>query len=157
MQQLGQVAAHLRVGGLAFGGDGVRRGEAGRLERLVPEGVHLVPVGPALQRGGIAVGEPEPVLHEGDRHRPGEAVDRVEEVLETGVEAVIFFGIPESKDAEGSRAYADDGVGGETQWPGSGCLGRFSRSLGYEPEWWGHTYALSPATLAATARYLGRI
>ncbi|WP_256402113.1 porphobilinogen synthase [Halorubrum salinum] len=39
-----------------------------------------------------------------------EAVDRVEEILETGVEAVIFFGIPESKDAEGARAYADDGV-----------------------------------------------
>ena len=39
-----------------------------------------------------------------------EAVDRVEEILETGVEAVIFFGIPESKDAEGSRAYAADGV-----------------------------------------------
>ena len=39
-----------------------------------------------------------------------EAVDRVEEVRETGVEAVLIFGIPESKDPEGSRAYADDGV-----------------------------------------------
>ena len=39
-----------------------------------------------------------------------EAVDRVQEVRETGVEAVILFGIPESKDPEGSRAYADDGV-----------------------------------------------
>ncbi len=39
-----------------------------------------------------------------------EAVDRVEEVRETGVEAVILFGIPESKDPEGSRAYAEDGV-----------------------------------------------
>jgi len=39
-----------------------------------------------------------------------EAVDRVEEVRETGVEAVIVFGIPESKDADGSRAYAEDGV-----------------------------------------------
>ncbi|MDZ5810709.1 porphobilinogen synthase [Halorubrum sp. AD140] len=39
-----------------------------------------------------------------------EAVDRVEEVRETGVEAVILFGIPESKDSEGSRAYAEDGV-----------------------------------------------
>ncbi|MCU4925863.1 porphobilinogen synthase [Halobacteria archaeon AArc-dxtr1] len=38
------------------------------------------------------------------------AVDRVEEVLETGVEAVILFGIPQSKDAEGSRSWADDGV-----------------------------------------------
>lgn len=39
-----------------------------------------------------------------------EAVARVEEVRETGVEAVILFGIPESKDPEGTRAYADDGV-----------------------------------------------
>ncbi|PSP32988.1 porphobilinogen synthase [Halobacteriales archaeon QH_10_67_22] len=39
-----------------------------------------------------------------------EAVARVEEVLATGVEAVIVFGIPESKDAEGSRAWAEDGV-----------------------------------------------
>ncbi|MDG5777962.1 porphobilinogen synthase [Haloarculaceae archaeon H-GB2-1] len=39
-----------------------------------------------------------------------EAADRVEEIMETGVEAVIVFGIPESKDAEGSRAWADDGV-----------------------------------------------
>jgi len=39
-----------------------------------------------------------------------EAVDRVEEVRETGVEAVILFGIPESKGPEGSRAYAEDGV-----------------------------------------------
>jgi len=39
-----------------------------------------------------------------------EAVDRVEEVLATGVESVMLFGIPESKDAEGSRAWAEDGV-----------------------------------------------
>jgi len=39
-----------------------------------------------------------------------EAVDRVEEVLETGVEAVMLFGIPESKDERGSRAWAEDGV-----------------------------------------------
>ncbi|WP_123622187.1 porphobilinogen synthase [Halorubrum sp. CSM-61] len=39
-----------------------------------------------------------------------EAVARVEEVRETGVEAVIVFGIPESKDSEGTRAYAEDGV-----------------------------------------------
>ncbi|ELY59179.1 delta-aminolevulinic acid dehydratase [Natronococcus amylolyticus DSM 10524] len=39
-----------------------------------------------------------------------DAVDRVEEVLETGVEAVMLFGIPESKDPEGTRAWADDGV-----------------------------------------------
>ncbi len=39
-----------------------------------------------------------------------EAVGRVEEVLETGVSAVILFGIPESKDARGTRAWAEDGV-----------------------------------------------
>jgi porphobilinogen synthase len=39
-----------------------------------------------------------------------EAVARVEEVLATGVEAIILFGIPESKDEVGSRAYAADGV-----------------------------------------------
>ncbi|WP_254532247.1 porphobilinogen synthase [Natrinema gelatinilyticum] len=40
----------------------------------------------------------------------GDAVDRVEEVLETGVEAVMLFGIPKSKDPEGRRAWAEDGV-----------------------------------------------
>ena len=39
-----------------------------------------------------------------------EAVARVEEVRETGVEAVILFGVPESKDSEGSRAWTEDGV-----------------------------------------------
>jgi porphobilinogen synthase len=39
-----------------------------------------------------------------------DAVARVEEIRETGVEAVMVFGIPRSKDAEGSRAWADDGV-----------------------------------------------
>jgi len=38
------------------------------------------------------------------------AVDRVEEVRETGVEAVMLFGVPESKDERGSRAWAEDGV-----------------------------------------------
>ncbi|WP_336134963.1 porphobilinogen synthase [Natronomonas amylolytica] len=39
-----------------------------------------------------------------------ESVDRVREVMETGVEAVMVFGIPESKDETGSRAWADEGV-----------------------------------------------
>jgi porphobilinogen synthase len=39
-----------------------------------------------------------------------EAVDRVREIRETGVEAVMVFGIPESKDPQGTRAWADDGV-----------------------------------------------
>jgi len=39
-----------------------------------------------------------------------DAVARVREIRETGVEAVMLFGIPESKDPEGTRAWADDGV-----------------------------------------------
>jgi len=39
-----------------------------------------------------------------------EAATRVAEICETGVEAVILFGIPERKDASGSQAWADDGV-----------------------------------------------
>jgi porphobilinogen synthase len=39
-----------------------------------------------------------------------QAVERVEEVLATGVESVIVFGIPQSKDERGTRAWAEDGV-----------------------------------------------
>jgi porphobilinogen synthase len=39
-----------------------------------------------------------------------EAVDRVREIRDTGVKAVIVFGIPTAKDAEGSRAWAEDGI-----------------------------------------------
>ena len=39
-----------------------------------------------------------------------QAVSRAEEVLATGVEAVMVFGIPEFKDARGTRAYAENGI-----------------------------------------------
>jgi porphobilinogen synthase len=39
-----------------------------------------------------------------------QAVERVEEVLATGVGSVIVFGIPHSKDERGTRAWAEDGV-----------------------------------------------
>ncbi len=38
------------------------------------------------------------------------AVDRVREVLDTGVEAVILFGVPGAKDERGTRAWAENGV-----------------------------------------------
>jgi porphobilinogen synthase len=38
------------------------------------------------------------------------AVERAEEVAATGVETVILFGVPATKDARGSRAWAEDGV-----------------------------------------------
>ncbi|EMA41493.1 porphobilinogen synthase [Halococcus hamelinensis] len=39
-----------------------------------------------------------------------QAAERVAEVEATGVESVMVFGIPESKDERGTRAWADDGV-----------------------------------------------
>ena len=39
-----------------------------------------------------------------------EAAARVEEIMETGVEAVIVFGVPDTKDEVGSEAHAEDGV-----------------------------------------------
>ncbi len=54
--------------------------------------------------------QPIPSMPGHERVPVDEAVARVEEIRETGVEAVILFGIPESKDARGSRAWAEDGV-----------------------------------------------
>jgi porphobilinogen synthase len=54
--------------------------------------------------------QPIPSMPGHERVPVDEAVPRVREVMETGVEAVILFGIPESKDPEGSRADAADGV-----------------------------------------------
>ena len=45
-----------------------------------------------------------------ERVPPGACVDRVREITDTGVEAVIVFGIPESKDETGTRAWVEDGV-----------------------------------------------
>ena len=53
---------------------------------------------------------PIPSMPGHERVPVDEAVDRVEAIRDTGVEAVILFGIPESKDPVGSRAYADDGI-----------------------------------------------
>ena len=54
--------------------------------------------------------QPIPSMPGHERVPVAEAVARVEEIRETGVEAVILFGVPESKDREGSRAWAEDGV-----------------------------------------------
>lgn len=45
-----------------------------------------------------------------DRLPIDDVVARVEDILATGIEAIILFGIPETKDARGSRAWAEDGV-----------------------------------------------
>ncbi|WP_247730023.1 porphobilinogen synthase [Halovivax limisalsi] len=45
-----------------------------------------------------------------DRVPIDDAVARVEDVRDAGVEAVMVFGIPRSKDPAGTRAWAEDGV-----------------------------------------------
>jgi porphobilinogen synthase len=53
---------------------------------------------------------PIPSMPGHERVPVDEVVSRVEAIRETGVEAVMLFGIPRAKDERGSRAYADDGV-----------------------------------------------
>ncbi len=45
-----------------------------------------------------------------DRQSVDQAVEACREVQDLGIPAVMLFGIPESKDAYGSSAYADDGI-----------------------------------------------
>jgi porphobilinogen synthase len=59
-------------------------------------------VGPDTQRNELL-----PAL---GRVALGEVAREAEELVRLGVRAVILFGIPESKDDEGSGAWADDGV-----------------------------------------------
>ncbi|WP_424016815.1 porphobilinogen synthase [Halorientalis pallida] len=54
--------------------------------------------------------QPIPSMPGHERVPVDEAVARVEEIRDTGVEAVIVFGIPEEKDPRGTRAWAADGV-----------------------------------------------
>ncbi|MGM0576980.1 MAG: porphobilinogen synthase [Myxococcota bacterium] len=48
------------------------------------------------------------------RYSPDTAVEAAKEAWDLGIRAMILFGIPESKDAVGSRAYAKHGVVPET-------------------------------------------
>ena len=45
-----------------------------------------------------------------DRQSVDQAVEACRKVVDLGIPAVMLFGIPESKDAYGSGAYADDGI-----------------------------------------------
>lgn len=44
------------------------------------------------------------------RIAPSELADEVSKIRDLGIRAVMLFGVPESKDADGSGAYADDGI-----------------------------------------------
>jgi porphobilinogen synthase len=54
--------------------------------------------------------EPNPDLPALGRHTVEDLVGEAEEAARLGVRAVILFGIPDEKDAEGSGAWDDDGV-----------------------------------------------
>jgi porphobilinogen synthase len=54
--------------------------------------------------------EPNPELPALGRHSVDDLVAEAEEVARLGVKALILFGIPEEKDADGSGAWDDDGV-----------------------------------------------
>jgi porphobilinogen synthase len=53
---------------------------------------------------------PNPALPALSRHTVDGTVAEVEELVRLGVKAVILFGIPESKDEEGSGAWIEDGI-----------------------------------------------
>jgi porphobilinogen synthase len=89
-----------------------RRLRADGIRQLVSE-TTLDPtdlVAPVFVDATTGTREPIPSMPGHERVPVDDAVPRVEEVLDTGVEAVILFGVPESKDERGSRAWADDGV-----------------------------------------------
>ena len=54
--------------------------------------------------------EPNPELPALGRHAVDDLVAEAEEAARLGVKALILFGIPEEKDADGSGAWDDDGV-----------------------------------------------
>jgi porphobilinogen synthase len=54
--------------------------------------------------------EPNPELPALGRHSVDDLVAEAEEAARLGVKALILFGIPEEKDADGSSAWDDDGI-----------------------------------------------
>src|SRR5512132_1306440 len=88
----------------------LRRTEA--LRSLVRE-THLAPddlVWPLFVRPGTKVRNPVKSMPGVCQLSGDERVAEAQEGYEAGVRAVILFGIPEHKDAQGSRAWAEDDV-----------------------------------------------
>lgn len=82
------------------------------LRRMVAE-THLGVddlIAPLFVREGID--EPQPItsLPGVVQHTRASLVTEVRELADLGIPAVILFGVPEHKDAEGSGAWADDGI-----------------------------------------------
>ena len=77
-----------------------------RETRLHPEML----VAPLFVRPGRGVREPIASLPGHARLSVDEAVAEARRLAELGVGGVLLFGLPESKDAEGSGAFAEDGI-----------------------------------------------
>ncbi|MGH9867364.1 MAG: porphobilinogen synthase [Candidatus Polarisedimenticolia bacterium] len=88
----------------------LRRGEA--MRRLVreasPSGARLIL--PLFVCPGTAVRQEIASLPGVHRHSIDSMVEEAGAAFRDGVSGVILFGIPESKDASGSEAYAEDGI-----------------------------------------------
>ena len=67
-------------------------------------------VAPLFVRPGQGIREPIGSMPGHDRLSVDELGREVERLLEVGVRTVLLFGLPESKDPEGSGAWADDGI-----------------------------------------------
>ena len=77
-----------------------------RETRLAPDML----VAPLFVRPGTGVREQIGSMPGQERLSADEVVRETDRLLEAGVRSVLLFGLPESKDAEGSGAWADDGV-----------------------------------------------
>jgi porphobilinogen synthase len=82
------------------------------LRRLVAEATVAVDdlVAPLFVREGIEAPQPISSLPGVVQHTRESLRKEVRELVDLGVPAVILFGVPEHKDAEGSGAYAADGI-----------------------------------------------
>jgi porphobilinogen synthase len=67
-------------------------------------------IAPLFVRHGQGIKDPIPSMPGQYHFSPDTIVGEVKELVSVGVPAVILFGLPDSKDAAGSRSYADDGV-----------------------------------------------
>jgi porphobilinogen synthase len=67
-------------------------------------------VAPIFVRPGQGVREPIGSMPGQDRLSVDELGHEAERLLEVGVRSVLLFGLPESKDADGSEAWAEDGI-----------------------------------------------
>ncbi len=67
-------------------------------------------VQPLFFDANLSEAEEIPSMPDVHRHPVEDAADRAAEVYDAGVPAVMVFGVPEEKDAEGSRAWAEEGV-----------------------------------------------